>query len=177
MAKHRVTRVRSVFHTPWFDLVARFVDYDDERPFYSVQTDDYVTVVPVTSDGGVVLVRQYRPAVEKWTLEFPAGHVDPGQSPEDAARAELEEETAHTAAKFESLGVLHPDTGRLSNRMWCFAAKGVVPLPIPRDPEAGIEVVIEPVENLGCLMDAGVFDHALHIAAANLATRKGFLRS
>lgn len=58
-----------------------------------VQTRDSVAVVPVTCDGKVVLVRQYRYAGGEEVLEIPAGRIDPGESPEMAARRELIEET------------------------------------------------------------------------------------
>ncbi len=58
-----------------------------------VQTRDSVAVVPVTRDDEVVLVRQYRYAAQEEVLEIPAGRIDPGESPEIAARRELIEET------------------------------------------------------------------------------------
>ena len=89
-----------------------------------LQTKDYVSVVAVTEDGRLLLVRQFRPAVGRMTLELPSGHVEPGETPEQAARKELLEETGYLADTFTLLGNLSPDTGRLGNRMWCFFAKG-----------------------------------------------------
>ena len=63
-----------------------------------------VFVVPVTTDGELVFVRQYRHPVRDWTLEVPAGTVEDGESPLDAARRELAEEAGGTAA-----GVASPD--------------------------------------------------------------------
>src|SRR5207302_164850 len=89
-------------------------------PHYSIGTRDYVSVLAVTRDGTFPLVRQFRPAVEMITLELPGGHVDEGETPEQAARKELREETGFVANELILLGAFSPDTGRLSNRMWCF---------------------------------------------------------
>src|SRR5213079_2244404 len=69
----------------------------------------------VTPNGTFPLVRQFRPALEEFTLELPSGHVDLGESPEQAARKELREETGFVANELILLGSLSPDTGRLSN--------------------------------------------------------------
>src|SRR5437763_11391084 len=103
---------RVVYSTPWFDLVAKSLAGHDQ-PHYSIRTTDYVSVVAVTRQRRLLLVRQYRPAVEGMTLELPSGHVEPGETPEEAARKELLEETGHVADRFELLGEFSPDTGRL----------------------------------------------------------------
>jgi hypothetical protein len=82
----------SVFETPWFDLVEKLVG-PDCSPHYSISTQDYLSVLAVTRDGMFPLVRQFRPTVEMVTLELPSGHVDEGESPEEAARKELQKET------------------------------------------------------------------------------------
>ncbi len=57
-----------------------------------VKFPNSVAVLPLFSDGTVVLLKQYRPAVEDWVLEAPAGVVEPGEDPRSAAVRELEEE-------------------------------------------------------------------------------------
>lgn len=63
-----------------------------------------VIVLPVTVDDDVLLIRQYRYAVEERVIELPAGLIDPGEAPEDAARRELEEETGYEAGELALLG-------------------------------------------------------------------------
>jgi ADP-ribose pyrophosphatase len=62
-----------------------------------------VAIVPVTNDGKVILVRQYRYPVEKVMLEIPAGKLDKGEKPESCALRELEEETGFVARRLEKL--------------------------------------------------------------------------
>ena len=89
-------RTEVVYRTPWCELVAKTMN-PGEAPWYSVRTPDYTAVVALTETGRLVAVRQYRPAVERWTVELPAGILDPGETPEHCARRELLEETGYEA--------------------------------------------------------------------------------
>jgi ADP-ribose pyrophosphatase len=143
-----------------------------EDPFYSLRLPDYAATVAVTDDDRFVLVRQYRPAVEKETLELPSGLVDAGEDPAVAARRELFEETGYDAPSMEALGPLLPDTGRLGNRIWCFYAAGVRRTG-PWQPEDGIEVELLDVDALTKALRESRFDHALHVAALLMAQLHG----
>jgi hypothetical protein len=89
----------TVFRTPWFELVARKegAASDASDPYYYLVLPDYVAVVATTVSGDFVLVRQFRPALDRLTLEVPSGQVDPGETPEQGARRELMEETGYLA--------------------------------------------------------------------------------
>jgi len=97
-------------------------------------------VVALNSAGHILLVRQFRPAIGRVTLELPAGHIDPGETPEQSARKELCEETGYEAHRLELLTVLSPSTSRFTNRAWMFFASDVQPVVSPTFPrETGIE--------------------------------------
>ena len=163
-----------VFATKWFQLVARHPPAFAE-PHYSITANDYVSIVAVDAQGRFLLVRQARPAVGGVTLELPSGHVDPGATPEEAARQELLEETGHVAGTMELLANLSPDTGRFANRMWCFFAADVRPSPDPAHRvEAGIDFVLHPGP-LRSLVDEKDFYSALNHAALFAAVRRGRL--
>lgn len=66
-----------------------------ELDWYYVDCPASVMVVPVTAEGSLVLVRQYRHNLRSYSLELPAGMINEGEPPEQAARRELEEETGH----------------------------------------------------------------------------------
>jgi len=159
------------FSTRWFDLLARTVG-DSPEPFYSLRPDDYVSVIARTPEDRILLVRQFRIAIKRETLEFPSGHVDPGELPEAAALRELEEETGYTADRVEYLGVLAPDTGRLSNRMWCYYANAHK-MPVAPPKEEGIEVLNCSAAELIEMVRNASFDHALHVAALFLLVVQG----
>ena len=86
-----------------------------------------VVIVAVNPRGHLLLVRQFRPAVDAFTLELPAGHIEPGETPEAAARKELWEETGHEAETLELLTKVSPSTARFTNHLWCFFAPNVKP--------------------------------------------------
>lgn len=168
----KITDRTIAFTTPWFDIVAKQVD-GDPSPHYTLQAPDYVTIVATDPEGRLLMVKQYRPVVEAFTLELPSGHVDPGETPEASMRRELIEETGHEADAVESLGALLPDSGRLGNRLHCFAASSVrpiVPAPVLDD---GIELVrLAPDEVLSTLTTLRC-NHALHFAVLMLAALRG----
>src|SRR6266851_2080919 len=102
---------KTEFSTPWFQLISKRVA-NDPAPFYSLRMLDYVAVVAFTRADEIILVRQYRPAVERFTLELPSGHVEKDEPPAESARRELAEECGFEAPHLELLGTLLSDTGR-----------------------------------------------------------------
>jgi len=165
----RVLRDEIVYTTTWFDLVSREVE--GHGVHYVVEANDYVIVL-AQSNEGILLVRQFRPAVNAHTLELPAGHVDAGETPQRAAERELLEETGHRSDRFELLGSLKPDTGRLGNRLWCYFAADARPTGAAFE----MDVVTMPWDELHSAIATGSFDAALHIAAIGLAVARGVLR-
>jgi len=164
-------RVTVPFATPWFQVVAKTLR-EGEDAWYSLRLPDYAATVAAVPDGRLVLVRQYRPAVEKATLELPSGLVDAGESPAAAARRELLEETGYEADEVEVVGPLLPDSGRLGNRIWCCVASGLRQARA-WTAEEGVEVVLVPPAELRQAIRDGRFDHALHVAAVLLAAVRG----
>src|SRR5437879_2321643 len=81
-----------VVYTPWFQVLSQKSAHG-EHPNYFIQSADFVVIVALDTQGRLLLVRQFRAAVGMATLELPAGHVEVGESPEEAARKELCEET------------------------------------------------------------------------------------
>lgn len=115
-----------VYRTPWFQILDRRPPGMDQ-PYYAIQSSDVVVIVALNDQGQLLLVRQFRPAVAMMTLELPAGHIEPGETPEDAARKELWEETGHETGTLELLTKVSPSTARFTNRLWCFFAPDVKP--------------------------------------------------
>jgi len=142
------------------------------EPYYMLDVADYVSVVARTPGGQLVLVRQYRPVVGRDTLELPSGHVDAGEAPEDAVRRELLEETGMVAGNVELLGVLTPDVGRLTNRMWCYFASDVTPAGGDVELEDGVVPVEVSASEAMAMATDGTIDHALNLAALFLAVSK-----
>lgn len=103
-------------------------------------------VVPLFEDGSTVLVRQFRFPVRRTFLEVPAGKFDEeGESPEEVARRELEEETGWKAERFTLLGDGYPCIGYSNERIYFFLAEGLSPGVAKTDDEEFLEVVRMPL--------------------------------
>src|SRR5215210_7389805 len=119
----RILARRTIQVSPWVECVARDVQFSSgELPetYHSLVQADYVAIVALTPDKRIPLVRQYRPAVEDFCLELPAGLVEEGEDPAATCRRELLEETGYETKSLHFLGTTRPDTGRLSNRSYSF---------------------------------------------------------
>lgn len=172
--KSAISGKSSVFQTPWFELVGKKVGKDDAL-HYSISTQDYVSVFAVTRAGTFPLVRQFRPAIEEVTLELPSGHVDEGETPDQAAARELCEETGFIANNLILLDQLAPDTGRLGNDLWCFFAPQVTPGPNGFIPQPEIEPVVYNKSLRSLVLHEPAFCSALNRATILAAVAAGHI--
>ena len=162
---------QTVFSTPWFTIVEKYCLNISNEPFYSFHTLDYVSILAVTDQKEILLVKQYRPVVDNFTLELPGGHVEKNQTPEQAAQNELFEETGYLTKKLDFLGDLNPDVGRMANKLWCYYT-GDISIAKKRESEKGIEVVKYPIQQISELIKNKQFNHALNLATLFLADLK-----
>lgn len=137
-----------------------------EIGFFLIDTPDWVNVLPITEDGRVVLVRQYRHGSERVSLEIPGGLIDSHETdPAAAAARELREETGFAAQVIESLGVMNPNPSMMTNRCHAFLATGCRRIgDLQMDPGEDIEVVTVPVAELDHCIARGDIDHAIVLA-------------
>jgi len=84
-------------------------------------------VVPLTADGDVLMVRQYRHATGGWLLEVPAGKLDPGEAPDICAARETEEEVGYRVGRLDSLGWIWTTPGFTDEKIWLYLARDLVP--------------------------------------------------
>ena len=98
-------------------------------------------VVPVTKEGKLLMVRQYRNALDRYTLEIPAGALDFPEEPKlDCAHRELEEETGFKTEKLEYLLSLHTTIAFCDEAIDVFLARNLIPSEQHLDPDEEIEV-------------------------------------
>ncbi len=129
-----------------------------------VEHDDVVAIVPLDGKGNVLLVRQYRKAVEKALLEIPAGLIEKGESPLECARRELAEETGHSAEKWEDLGGFYTSPGFCTEYIYLFLATGLAPGKLEPDYDEIIDVVPCPLVNIPDVIASGEVCDAKSVA-------------
>ncbi len=167
--------------SPWVTLVSRTILADPSagvQTYHSLAQHDYVAVLAVTNDGRIPVVRQYRPAVKRVTLELPAGLLDEKLKPEEMIVKELYEEAGiELDAPPKFLGQFSPDTGRLANRMWCyFAGDARVTTASSWREESGVKREFLTKDELRRAIETGEFEHALHITVIFLALLGGYFK-
>ena len=136
-----------------------------------------VSVVPVKDDGTVVLVRQYRTAIEGMLLEIPAGKRDvDGEPPEVTARRELAEEVGYEAAELEPLIVLAHSPGFCDELNHIYLARGLTPCERAVDgPEEEHMTIVEvPLAEVFSLIGSGELYDAKSVVGVTLAHHRLF---
>lgn len=137
--------------------------------FYVLDAPDWVNVVPLTDDGHVVMVRQFRVGVEAETLEIPGGMCDVDEDPAAAAARELREETGYVAREIVPIGSVHPNPALQGNRCHSFLAMGVHPSGPPQpDPHESFDVLTVPIGEISAKIESGEITHSLVISAFHL---------
>jgi len=114
-------------------------------------------------------VRQYRKAIDKWLLEAPAGGLDDGETPKNAAARELQEETGYLAATLEGLCAFYTTPGFCTEMMHAFLATGLVAGDARPEEDENIEIVHLPVATVLEMISRGEFQDAKTIAAVYMA--------
>jgi ADP-ribose pyrophosphatase len=164
--------------SPWVEVIAREVEFAPGEPteiYHAVEQLDYLAIVAQTPDGRFPLVRQYRPALEDFTWELPAGLVERGEEPAEACRRELLEETGYTTRAIFPLGTAAACTGRLSNHIHSYflqtgdRVEDFVP-------EKGLTVELVTPSQLVTMIKSGEFVQQMHLGALLLAEQRSFIK-
>lgn len=167
--KWRVTASRHVHKDRWISLRADDCVTEDGveiAPYYVLEYPDWVEVVALDADDNVLLIRQYRHGMGGFTVELPAGGMEPGDTdPCVSAARELLEETG-CAGVISYVGKARPNAGTHTNRVHTLLARDVVQVAEPKDdPTERIERFWVPAAEAVRMALAGELVVAMHVAS------------
>ena len=137
-----------------------------------VEHGEVVAMVALDSEGRVLLVLQERVPAGKELLEIPAGGIDPGEGPREAAERELREETGFRPRRLESLGGFFTSPGFCTEYVHLFLATELEQSALPADADEGIQLVALPLAEALSLIDDGRICDAKSIAGLLLVARR-----
>jgi ADP-ribose pyrophosphatase len=132
---------------------------------------DSVCMVPLDSQGNVLLVRQYRKSVESNLLEVPAGGIEENEAPEDAVLRELQEEVGYTAGKITRLAGFWVSPGWCTEFMHAYLATELSPARLDADFDENITVIQVPLAQTIDLISSGEIQDGKSVASLLLAMR------
>lgn len=148
-----------------------------EEVFDYIHHNGAAAVLPVTADGKIMLVRQYRNALDRFTLELPAGKLDAPDEPKiDCAYRELEEETGYKTDQLEYLMTLHTTVALCNEEIGIFIAKNLIPSKQHLDADESIDVEIWEVKDLLDMIYTGKLTDSKTIAAILAYAQKEGIR-
>ena len=126
-------------------------------------------IIPVFDDGTVALVRQYRHPTVKYLLEAPAGRLDEGEVPQQAAARELREEMGLVAEQLEKLSEFFVSPGFCEEKMWVYLATGLTETKQQLEDDEIIELVRIPIAQALSMITTGEIEDAKTIIGVMLA--------
>jgi ADP-ribose pyrophosphatase len=134
---------------------------------FVLEYGDWATIVALTRDQEVVLVRQYRHGAQKVILELPGGAMEDGDaSPMEAARRELLEETGYTSDTFIQIGCVSPNPANQTNLIYSFLALNAEKVGSQNlDETEEIEVVLKPLEKVIAMAKNGELLQSMQVSA------------
>jgi ADP-ribose pyrophosphatase len=136
-----------------------------------VEHEDAVCVVPIDENNNVLMVRQYRKAARLNLLEVPAGGVEAGESPEETALRELQEEVSVTSGSLRKLSGFWVSPGWATEFMHAYLATDLTPASLPADDDEYISVERVPLDSIPGLIESGEIQDSKSIASLLLAIR------
>lgn len=163
-----------VFRTPWFQIAA--VDPGAEAsgttdPYYCLLRADGVICLVLDSKGDIVLVEQYRPPLDRTTLEMPAGNLEGQETPSQAAEREILEETGFVCERLIEVGTCRLLLNRESAVEHFFICLGGRPSSNAKRHERGIVHLVER-PSFGAMMIAGQFEQTIALGGIYVAEKK-----
>lgn len=130
-----------------------------EQPYYFVHTRGSVMIIPITEDGSLVMVRQFRYLWQRESIEFPGGGIPEGATTEQQAHRELQEEAGYAAGILERIGEYNPMNGVTDERCHVYVARQLHSVAKADDPvEETAPLLVTTEELVARIADGTIWD-------------------
>ena len=171
---HQILSKTTVYNAYAFSVENLHVKLPDDREkdYNLVRHSDSVTIIPMDSDGNIWFVNQFRMVCERILLDLPAGVMDAGQTPLDAAMREVREETGMAAGQMIHLGSVYLAPGYSSELNHVFLATELYPAPLEMDEDEFLDVEKYPAGEALLLAQQARLQDSKSLAALYLAINK-----
>ena len=149
LTEWQVLKRSIAFSCPWYEIAHERIRLPTDHviDYYSITIPPSVMVVPVTADGRIVLLRQYRYPTRSWSYELPGGNTR-GKSPLATGRQELFEETGYRAGRWTRLGIFHPYSGMSDEVCYVYLARDLTPGRQRLEEREFIQVITMPIREV-----------------------------
>ena len=154
---------RTAWSCPWYRVRQDEIVLPDGKTavYNTITKSPAVWILPVVADGRIAMLDTYRHTVDDWCWEIPAGSIKPGQTPEEAALAELQEETGGVPQKLEYIQQTYTANGICNEIGHFFLATDVELGPTQHEPVEIIEVHLLPIADVLNMAHAGKINDAM----------------
>lgn len=134
-------------------------------PYYVWEFSNWAAVFPITDDGKVILVKQFRYAAGQWSIELPGGIMDPHETnPTEAAKRELLEETGYSCGNITQVTAFSPNPSNQNNLMYGFVATGCTLTHAQSfDENEEIQVMIATIDEVKTMLREQKILQSLHV--------------
>jgi ADP-ribose pyrophosphatase len=173
----KLINTRRTAVSPWLEIVARDVQFrsnSEIETYYAIAQPHYLVAVAITPSRRILLVRQYRPAMQRLSLELPAGMLEENEDPADAMARELLEETGYVTRSITLLGKGATCSSRIDNITHTFFIETGERI-VDFVEEPGVSVTSASLPELRHLILSGQFAEQTHLGAIGLAQISGLI--
>lgn len=169
----KILNIEKIYKAHVFEVEKVKCELPDQRQRYYdlVNHGPAVVLVPVTDEGKILFVTQYRLGAGKELLELPAGMINEGEDPDPAAERELQEETGYESLNIIKLGGFYASAGYCSEYLNIYLARDLKWNPLPQDDDEFLNNISMDIEKAYEAVDAGKIEDSKTIAALLMAQK------
>mgnify|MGYP003388420512 FL=1 len=123
---------KTVYKNKWFEVISKHY-IKEKKKYYTLKIPDSSVILPITKANEFIIIKQFRESLDDYSLELPAGFIEDNETPEEAAKRELLEETGYTSNELIYLGIGRLMMNRTNSVQHLFVANNIIRKSLPKD--------------------------------------------